>query len=308
MCLESPHSLHLQSSFRPLSPGSVDDVNLPEPEVERLAVEAERRGNAPRMREINQPGIDPMIKRLTIPALLGAWLLAASQTGPAVAAPVAFAAADGVRIFADLEKPSGATRGAILLLHMAGSNQGEYETIAPELNRMGFATLTIDLRSGGTLWGRHNKTVEALGGSASYAEAIPDIEAGLDYAKTHSAAPVALWGSSYTSALVFVVAARHPEVAAVLAFSPAEYIAGYSIHGAAAKLTVPVLVMSAPDENEVASAKAIAGSVPNGLAVQAVPRAGVHGSSTLRTDQNPDGATENMKVVEGFLDRVLPQR
>jgi pimeloyl-ACP methyl ester carboxylesterase len=113
-----------------------------------------------------------------------------------------------------------------------------------------------------------------------------------------------VWGSSYSAALVFRLTARHPDsVAAVMAFSPGEYLEDdHSVKDAAAKVRVPVFITSALDSKEIETARAIAAAVPGGKATQFVPtKGGVHGSSTLRADRNPKGAQENWNAVEKFL-------
>jgi dienelactone hydrolase len=224
----------------------------------------------------------------------------------ALAQPVSFDAKDGVRIYGDFRQAEGRSRGTIILLHMAGSNKSEYAPLAPILNRAGFSTLAIDQRSGGNLWGDVNKTAANAKGSSDFADAIPDLEAAITYGSMQHGGPIAVWGSSYSSALVFVVAAHHPEVKALLAFSPAEYIQGYSIEKEAAKLSIPVFITSAPDDGEVSSGEALATAVPDHKAVQYIPKNGVHGSSTLRTDEDPQGASENWKHVMAFLDSAFP--
>ncbi len=240
---------------------------------------------------------------LRLKALLGVVLVGWSVA--ALATPIDFKARDGVTVHADFNAPAGTPRGTILLFHMAGSNYAEYAPIAPRLAAAGFATLAVDARSGGRLWGRDNATAAGVKGNPGYQAALPDLEAALAEAHRRGAAPVIAWGSSYSAALVFELAQRHPEVAAVLAFSPGEYIDGVSIAGEAAKLKVPVFVTSAADAGEIAAAKAIVGAVPGKLGHQYVPRAGVHGSSTLRTDRNPRGAADNFTAVMAFLDSVV---
>lgn len=226
---------------------------------------------------------------------------------PTFAEPVSFAAKDGVKIYGDLRRAEGQSRGTIILFHMAGSNKSEYAPLAPVLNKAGFSTLAIDQRSGGNLWGDVNRTAANAQGGSDFADAIPDLDAAIAYGSAQRTGPIAVWGSSYSSALVFVVAARHPEVKALLAFSPAEYIRGYSIAKEATKLSILVFITSAPDDSEISSAKALAKMVPDNRAVQYVPKSGVHGSSTLRTDANPQGASENWKHVMAFLDSALPR-
>ena len=234
-------------------------------------------------------------------------LAAALLAAPALAqTPVQLEAADGVKIDGALWKAQGKARGIVLLFHMAGSNRGEYSTIAPRLAAKGYDALAIDQRSGGDGFGRRNETVKTLGRATGFQQALPDLEAALAYARK-TGEPVAIWGSSYSASLVFVLAARHPgEVAAVLAFSPGEYFGGRAVKDAAAKVAAPVFITSASDGGEIAEAKAILAASPATLKVQHVPASGLHGSSTLRVDANAAGAEKNWAAVEGFLAKALP--
>ncbi len=228
------------------------------------------------------------------------WTAAPSRA----AEPVAFAASDGVQIFADYYSAGDKAKPLILLFHQAGSNRAEYAPIAPRLAALGFNALAIDQRSGGDLWGRGNETVRRLGKSTSFAATLPDLEAALAWAKfSGHTGPVLVWGSSYSAALVFLLAAKHPhEIGAVLAFSPGEYLNGSSVGSAAAQLTMPIFVTSAKDSGEIAAAKTIIDAAHSAERVQFIPRiAGVHGSSTLRSDRNPSGEKENWAAVEQFL-------
>jgi dienelactone hydrolase len=196
-------------------------------------------------------------------------------------------------------------KAVIVLFHQAGSSKDEYAPIAPRLNAAGYATLAIDQRSGGDMFGP-NQTVADLGRPATYLEAKDDLETALTFAKSEKL-PVILWGSSYSASLAFLVAAGHPgEVAALLAFSPDEYFDGKpSVHAAAAKLTIPVFVTSAQDPGEIAAAKSLLDAVPGRTKVQFVPtHGGVHGSSILRADRNAKGADEAWAAVLAFLARV----
>ena len=100
-------------------------------------------------------------------------------------------------------------RALILLFHQAGSSKDEYATIAPQLVKAGFSAMAIDQRSGGGLFGT-NETAAGLGKKADYLEARPDLKAALDWARTKSV-PIVLWGSSYSSSLIFPLAASDPQ-------------------------------------------------------------------------------------------------
>jgi len=235
--------------------------------------------------------------------------------GVALAEPVTLKAADGVQVFGEVwrapDRPDGAKPPVIVAFHQAGSNHGEYAPIAPRLVAAGFTVLAIDQRAGGELFGTRNKTVDTLGHSADFAAALPDLEAALAWGRqTAAGAPVIAIGSSYSAALVFLLAAKHPgELAAILSFSPGEYLGGTdTVHQAARQLTIPVLVDSAKSADEIAAAKSLLAAVPAAGKVQIVPQAGgVHGASTLRADRDPAGAEENWRGVLAFLASVAPK-
>lgn len=221
------------------------------------------------------------------------------SAGAALADPVTFPAADGVTVHADYRPQAGGD--VIVLFHQAGASLHEYDPIAPRLNALGYSTLAVSQRAGGGYFGGTNATAEGVGGSPDYLDAYPDLEAALAWAQGKGP-KVIVWGSSYSSSLVFKLAAEHPkDVAAVLSFSPGEYFGpAFSVKDAAAQVKAPVFVTSASDSGEVAAAKEIISAVP-GAKTQFVPKRGTHGSSTLREDQNPRGAAENWTAVEAFL-------
>lgn len=231
---------------------------------------------------------------------------------PARAEALTLRAADGVGVFGTLTPASAAPRGMALLFHMAGANRAEYAAIAPALARRGFASLAIDQRSGGADFGARNETAAALGGrDPGYLAALPDLEAALAWARMQGGGvPILAFGSSYSAALVFLLAARQPgALAALLAFSPGEYLRGTSVRDAAARVDCPVFVASAADPSEVSAARAILAAVPAGVRkVQFAPEVGPHGASLLRADRDPRGAEAAWRAVDGFLDLTLPPR
>jgi len=222
--------------------------------------------------------------------------------------PVTLKASDGVTVYGRWYKAAN-PKALILLFHQAGSSKDEYATIAPRLAQAGYSALAIDQRSGDGLYGK-NETADALGRKADYLEARPDLQAALDWARTQKL-PIVLWGSSYSAALVFPLAAEHPDgIVAVLSFSPGEYFDGDPPVGpAAAKLHIPVLIASGTSKDETDEADPIFAALPKSAAnVLLVPEHGVHGSSTLVAAKNPQGADANFAVVLGFLNRVVPAK
>src|SRR6516165_6093085 len=241
---------------------------------------------------------------MKIVELLFAAGLAISPAPVHAAEVISFAASDRVQVFADYYSAGSKAKPLILLFHQAGSNRGEYATIAPMLVTLGFNALAIDQRSGSNAWNRTNETVKRLGKNTDYGEALLDLEAALRWAKSSGeTGSILIWGSSYSASLVFLLAAEHVDIKALLAFSPGEYLHGTStVRKAAAQVSIPIFVTSAMDPKEIATAKSILDVSPSPEKTQFVPQiGGVHGSSTLREDQNPDGAEENWLAVKKFL-------
>ena len=137
-----------------------------------------------------------------------------------------FSSKDGLKISARLyEKDADAQ--TILLCHQARFNKQEYADIAPRLREMGYNALAIDQRSGGDFAGKANETFNRAKQnnlSTDYVDAQQDIESALNFLFNKYNKPVILWGSSYSSALVFFVAQKYPDkVKAVISFSPGNY-------------------------------------------------------------------------------------
>jgi|SRR5271166_6583767 len=226
----------------------------------------------------------------------------------AAPAAVTMNAADGVTVFGESYPGPSPVAPIIVLLHQAGSSKAEYAQIAPRLNSLGYNALAVDLRSGGDLFGAPNETATHYGKPASYVGTLPDIEAAIVWAKQrYPKSPIYLWGSSYSAALVFVVAAKHPEISAVLAFSPAEYLNHKTmVRDAAREVHAYVFIDSASIAEEIGNAKAIYDAIPGSHKTQFIPKHSVHGSSTLLVLKDPDGANENWAAVTAFL-RSLPR-
>lgn len=218
---------------------------------------------------------------------------------------ITLTAKDGVKIFGAYYQ-AATPKAIILLFHQAGSNKSEYATIAPRLVTAGYSALAIDQRSGGEDFGAVNETVKALGKETSFSAAKADLEAALDWASDKKL-PVIIWGSSYSAALVYELAAENPDrITAALAFSGGDYLGSRRVPNAAAKITMP-LFATAP-KNEISEMRPILESAPSLNKTFFVAKTpGVHGSSTLIPSENPKGSEETWVAVLAFLKSALPQ-
>lgn len=216
---------------------------------------------------------------------------------------VTLSATDDVHVFGTLRRAKENNGRIVLLFHQARSNRHEYDPTAPRLNQLGFDTLAVDQRSGGTMWDRDNQTVERLGKSTEYLYALADLQAAVDWAVGKKYQTIITVGSSYSAALNFILAERNAgKLTAIASFSPGEYLGSPDlVKNAAAKVTIPVYVTAAASDDEQARVDEVLSKTDSDKIVRYKPQHGVHGASTLRRDKNPDGAEENFAEFSRFL-------
>ena len=170
---------------------------------------------------------------------------------------IEFQSRDGVKIIADMYMAHKSEAPFIILFHQARYSRGEYREIAPKLNDLGFNCMAVDQRSGKVVNGVVNQThLEAvkMNKATEYVDAIPDLEAAFDYVKNEiKPDKIIIWGSSYSSALMFYLGSVHSkDVDGILAFSPGEYfkIDGSGISSYAAQVDCPVFITSSGKEHK----------------------------------------------------------
>lgn len=198
----------------------------------------------------------------------------------------------GTTYFADLAE----TAPLIVLFHQGGSNaRGEYAPLIPWLNQSGYRLIAWDLRAGGELYGEENRTAQAMlpAKATSYCEAYGDMLAALEYSVQYSATNTAIiWGSSYSAALVFHLAADAPDqVSHLVAASPASGppMAACLARARLDDLSRPALVLRPASEMRSPSAQEQKKLLEDAQVPVWVLENGVHGSSMLvdsRTEAN----------------------
>jgi pimeloyl-ACP methyl ester carboxylesterase len=220
-------------------------------------------------------------------------LLITLLSGQAVAGEaMTLRTADNVTVYGTLTQTRAHNDKVLLLFHQAGASHHEYDPLA------------IDQRSGGSRFGGPNRTVQALGKSADYLDAAPDLDAALAWARDKHYGTIVGVGSSYSSALVILLAANHPPgLTAIASFSPGEYLDDKNlIKNAAAKVTVPFYITT--DPAEAANVAAVLRNAHGSNIIHYLPKAGIHGASTLVESRDPKGYAANLKSFEDFLREV----
>jgi len=220
-----------------------------------------------------------------------------------------FPSTDGLPVTADIYLTEDPDAPWIILFHQAGYSRGEYRPIAPRLNKMGFNCMAVDQRSGKAINDVVNKTHnEAVQWNlkTKYPDAFPDLEASLLYVKNNfKPTKTIIWGSSYSAALVFILASKHKsDVAALAAFSPGEYFSfeGKKIADFAKEVDCPVFITSASSEHK--SWKGIYDELASKNKTGFLPESkGLHGSKALW--ENKKGNEEYWKALTVFLEDQL---
>jgi dienelactone hydrolase len=174
---------------------------------------------------------------------------------------ITFPSKDGLTVSADVYMSHPKNAPFIVLFHQAQWSRGEYREIAPKLTSMGFNSMAVDQRSGSEVNGVFNETfkeAEKAGKQTTYLDALQDMEAAIEYARTNYASgKLILWGSSYSASLVVKLAGDNPGTAdGVVAFAPGEYFeksgkGNTFVTQSAKAITCPVFITSARSEKEL---------------------------------------------------------
>lgn len=215
---------------------------------------------------------------------------------------------EGLTIKADIYETKNSSDPLILLFHQAGYSRGEYRSIAPILNELGFACIAIDQRSGREVNSVVNETnIQAIekGLPTNYVDALPDLEATLKYAKSHFPnRKIVIWGSSYSASLVFILGSRYKsDIQVIISFSPGEYFEyeNSQIQDYAKVVDCPVFITSAKSEYKYW--KSIYEYIKSPLKASFVPNnEGYHGSRAL-WKTNP-GNEEYWNALSLFLNKI----
>ncbi len=139
----------------------------------------------------------------------------------------------------------------ILLFHQENSSRAEFDSIAERFIKMRYNCLAVDMRIGGSYNFINNQTASRARekNMVSKRDAEKDIHAAISYISRFSDDKVILLGSSLSATLVLKAASSSEKVAAVMAFSPGEYLRPqHSLRSILEKISCPVYITCSPVE------------------------------------------------------------
>lgn len=207
-------------------------------------------------------------------------------------------------VAARIENGDDKDERVVLMFHQAGSNMHEYDDIAPRIAKLGYDCVKVDQRAGGEMWSSTNVTATQYTGEQSYMDAYEDMKAVFTWAVGKGYTDIVAWGSSYSASLVLKLAAENPLVSAVVSFSPGEYfgqpglVAGWN-----SQVKVPRFFAATSEEMENGVLDIYMASPDEGNKLIAYGN-GVHGSSALLKDKDPDRYKDYWKGVEEFFESL----
>lgn len=240
-------------------------------------------------------------------------LLLITSAGFAKGQEIQFETSDAVTVYGEVYRMDETPMSApvILLFHQGGGDtRGEYLPLVVRLIEQGYNLLAIDQRRGGDRFEGVNRTLAGVGDAEySYCDVYPDLEGALRFSNEFGfTGKTAVWGSSYSAALVFKLGTEHPdEIDAVLAFSAAsgEPMDGCRPEPYSEQITQPVLALRPIREMEVPY-------VPGQMKLfkehghqTYISDPGVHGSSMLNESRVGSSTGATWTVVLDFLDANL---
>jgi pimeloyl-ACP methyl ester carboxylesterase len=160
---------------------------------------------------------------------------------------VSFYSADSLKITADLYL-NDYQSPFILLFPQDESSRGEYKTIAPRLQKLGYNCLAVDLRCGDKMNYVQDETAQRARESnlpSRNIDALKDMEAAIKYIRKFNHQSIILFGSSFSASLALIMAKDNKEIKAVVAFSPGEYFRPeISVKDSINGLKIPVFIAS----------------------------------------------------------------
>lgn len=193
----------------------------------------------------------------------------------------------------------------VVLFHMAESSRGEFQRIAPRLNKLEVNCIAVDLRSGKEENFIVNETyvlAKNTGLGTSYLDAEIDMKATIEKAYMIARKPVIVFGSSYSASLALKLANEMSQVKAVIAFSPGEYFGKkLDVASSVKGLSKPTFIACGSDEKKYTDPIANAVTSPKKIYF-APPKGGAHGSKSLL--KTTDGETEYWIQMINFIQKV----
>jgi len=192
------------------------------------------------------------------------------------------------------------TKKVVLMLHQKNSNSHEFDDIAPLINSLGLDTLSIDLRSGGQLFGYANISVEVIGKPIqSFQFILKDVDNAISWLINNKYEDIILLGSCESAFLAIKLAMKFKQIKGIVAVSLGLRLDGEKIYSYINNLKKPVLLISSSkDKKKLNLIAEYAGRTEPTIHLS---QANLTGAFIFRKDLNTEEYSNDIKPLIKFL-------
>jgi pimeloyl-ACP methyl ester carboxylesterase len=251
----------------------------------------------PRSAGARRRSVRRLLPRVTLASVVAtAALLPLFSIGAAASShAVAFRAADGTQLAADLYEAPVQPAAAVVLVHMLTRSRLDWVATAERLQQAGFMALAVDLRG-------HGQSSGAMDPGGDLAPMQRDVQAAVAFLRSRNdviTGRVGVTGASLGANLAVLVAAADPSVRSLALLSASGDYRGLRIEAALRKVNRPVLLVAGSDDPYALRSAVTLAATGSGRETITVPAAG-HGTTMLA--RQPDLAG---RLVDWFRRTLL---
>ncbi len=140
---------------------------------------------------------------------------------------------------------------AVLMLHMMPADRTSWAGVQTELEKLGIASLAIDLRGHGESVKQGGKTLDYhTFNDVSHQESRVDVTTAINWLRNRGFTRVGILGASIGANLAIDAAAGDPSIPAIALLSPGENYRGIETYGAASALASDQALLTSGSEGD----------------------------------------------------------
>ncbi|MBI1972452.1 alpha/beta fold hydrolase [Candidatus Woesearchaeota archaeon] len=138
---------------------------------------------------------------------------------------------------------------AVILLHMLGNNRQSWKELAPLLQKNGYNVLALDLRGHGQSLEKNKQKISYINfAEPDFQDMLKDIKAAKEFLQKQGASEISIVGASIGANLAIIYAAQDKDIQKIVALSPGLNFKGLKPQEPAKKLTIPIFLVAAEDD------------------------------------------------------------
>jgi len=138
---------------------------------------------------------------------------------------------------------------AVILVHMLGNNRQSWKDLALYIQKNGYNVLAIDLRGHGQSLEKNKQRISYISfAEQDFQDMLKDIKAAKEFLQKQGASEISIVGASIGANLAMIYASQDKDIQKIVALSPGLNFKGLKPQDPAKKITIPVLIVAAEDD------------------------------------------------------------